>query len=63
VPLEGWDAGDVVIAADNSDPFILRLAEGGNEDAPVYTSAHGMGDWDWQRVANSFEEFLDALGR
>jgi hypothetical protein len=56
--LAGWPAGLLVIAADNADPFALDLGASDGQDAPVLSAMHGMGRWDFDEAASSFEEFL-----
>jgi len=61
-PLFGFDEGDwqegwYVIGRETTcgDPVFLDLNDVG---LPVYTSAHGMGDWDANCIADSYEDFM-----
>lgn len=62
-PLAGWPKGFLVVATADGDPCVLDLSESDGEDAPVLTAVHGVGDWQLERVADSFEAFLRGLSR
>ena len=52
---------DGVIASHGGDPFVLDLSSSDGNDAPVLTAEHGMGEWDFGQVADSFAGFLKSL--
>jgi len=60
-PIEEWPAHFVVIASHGGDPYVLDLSLSDGDDAPVETAEHGTGEWDFDRVADSFVEFLQQL--
>jgi hypothetical protein len=60
-PIEGWPAHLVVIGSDGGDPYVLNLSESDGNDAPVQTAEHGVGVWQFSRVAHSFCELLEQL--
>jgi len=62
-PIEDWPAHLVVIASHGGDPFVLDLSESDGKDAPVETGEHGMGVWEFSRVADSFRDFLETLAK
>ncbi len=55
-----WQEGWYVIGRETScgDPVFLDLNDVG---LPVYTSSHGMGDWEATCIAESYEDFLLVL--
>lgn len=60
-PLARWPKGHVVIATADADPYVLDLSESDGKDAPVLTAMHGTGKWKFERLADSFEEFVRSL--
>ena len=60
-PMQDWPKHYVVIACLDADPFVLDLSGSNGNDASVLTSEHGQGSWDFDSLAESFMEFLDAL--
>jgi hypothetical protein len=62
-PIEDWPAHLIVIASHGGDPFVLDLSKSDGKDAPVDTAEHGMGDWEFSRVADSFSAFLETLAK
>jgi SMI1 / KNR4 family (SUKH-1) len=62
-PIEDWPAHLLVIASHGGDPFVLDLSKSDGNDAPVETAEHGMGVWEFSRVADSFSEFLATLAK
>jgi hypothetical protein len=62
-PLEDWPAHLVVIASHGGDPFVLDLSKSDGQDAPVDTAEHGVGEWEFSRVADSFHAFLEMLAK
>ena len=55
----GWRRSWVVIGADEDlgDPLFVDISD---ERLPVYTAAHGQGDWDPSRFARSARTLLRA---
>ncbi len=60
-PISDWPAHLVVIASHGGDPWVLDLSHSDGNDAPIWTSAHGTGEWRFEPVADSFVEFLEQL--
>lgn len=56
----GWSADWLVIAEEDElgDPIVADL---GVEDLPVFTAAHGEGEWEPIQLADSFAGFVAAL--
>ena len=57
-----WEADWVVIGHDEicGDPIFIDASD---DDFPVYTAAHGEGDWRPQLIAFSFQHLLDILAQ
>jgi hypothetical protein len=57
-----WHAEWVVIGTDGlcGDPIFIDTSI---EGYPVYTAAHGMGEWSPQLIASSFQHFVQILER
>lgn len=57
-----WQDDWVVIGYEGlcGDPIFIDTS---NEDFPVYTAAHGMGQWSPQLIASSFSHFIQILER
>jgi hypothetical protein len=55
-----WQRSWVVIGNDEEmgDPFFVDASEDGY---PVYTAMHGMGEWDPDQIAPSFDTFMELL--
>lgn len=62
-PIEDWPAHLVVIASHGGDPFVLDLSKSDGNDAPVDTAEHGVGVWEFSRVADSVCDFLELLAK
>ncbi|HEY7330937.1 MAG TPA: SMI1/KNR4 family protein [Gemmataceae bacterium] len=62
-PIDDWPPHLVVIASHGGDPFVLDLSKSNGKDAPVDTAEHGMGVWEFSRVADSFQAFLETLAK
>lgn len=62
-PLGDWPADLVIIASHGGDPFVLDLSQSDGDDAPVETAQHGLGVWNFARVADSFADFLKQLAK
>lgn len=56
--LSDWDENWVVIAHKEGDPYIFDLSKKQNDDCPIYQASHGVGKWNFKKVANGFLEFL-----
>jgi hypothetical protein len=61
--IEDWPAHLVVIASHGGDPFVLDLSKSNGMEAPVETAEHGTGEWEFERVAETFSEFLKSLAK
>ena len=61
--IEDWPAHLVVIASHGGDPFVLDLSKSDSRDAPIATAEHGVGVWEFSRVARSFTAFLETLAK
>lgn len=59
--IDDWPVHLVVIANHGGDPFVLDLSQSDGNDAPIKTAEHGMGVWNFVRVADSFAGFLKQL--
>ncbi|ACU63107.1 SMI1/KNR4 family protein [Chitinophaga pinensis] len=55
-----WPENYLVIADAGGDPFCIDLT---TKEGAIYTSAHGMGTWEFELYAASFLEFLDELAQ
>ena len=55
-----WRAEWLVVGTDDEvgDPIFVDTSA---EDWPVFTAAHGAGEWEPERIADSFLDFLEAL--
>jgi hypothetical protein len=65
-PLTGYSNGDwnpdwLVIGYDDlvGDPIFIDTSDA---SMPVYTAMHGMGSWDPELIAISFDSFMNSLG-
>lgn len=56
--IKDWPQNFVVIADAGGDPYCIDI---NNENAPVYSSMHGTGAWEFELYAESFLEFLQQL--
>lgn len=59
--IDKWPAGMIVVGDDGGDPYTLDLSRSNGNEAPVCTAMHGMGDWDFEDVTDSFCAFLEWL--
>ena len=55
-----WDSAWVVIGYEGcaGDPIFIDTDD---EEFPVYTAAHGMGEWSPELIAFSFRHFIEIL--
>jgi hypothetical protein len=61
---EEWPKNFVVIADAGADPFCINLNKIKDNDAPIYKSMHGNGEWKFKLYADSFLKFLkDITGK
>lgn len=60
-PLNTWPAHLLVIATAEGDPYVLDLSAQADGDAPVLRAPHGAGEWAFEKVAESFVDFLRML--
>lgn len=56
--IEDWPSNYLVIADAGSDPYCIDLGNIKDDDAPIYTSMHGTGKWEFEKYADSFIGFL-----
>lgn len=56
-----WPSHLLVIADDGGDPYCLDLSVISDGDAPILYSRHGMGRWEFEKVAGGFLDFLKML--
>lgn len=56
-----WPTNLVVIADSGADPYCLDIAQIKDQDAPIYTSVHGTGKWEFELYAASFLDFLNEI--
>jgi SMI1 / KNR4 family (SUKH-1) len=59
--IDDWPKNLVVIADAGADPYCIDINKIKNNDAPIYTSIHGEGEWDFKLYANSFQTFLKEI--
>ena len=59
--IEDWPTNFVVIADSGADPFCIDISQIKDNDAPVYTSIHGTGKWEFELYTDSFLAFLKEL--
>ncbi len=55
-----WDPAWVVIAYEDLAGDLIFI-DTEDEDFPVYTAAHGMGEWSPELIAFSFRHFIEIL--
>lgn len=56
--LQEWPSNYIVIADAGADPYCIDIGNITNNDAPVYSSFHGAGEWEFEEYAGSFIDFL-----
>jgi hypothetical protein len=56
--LEDWPSNYIVIADAGADPYCIDITNITNNDAPIYTSMHGNGKWEFEKYSDSFIDFL-----
>lgn len=59
--LNDWPTNFVVIGDDGGDPFCIDISAINDGDAPIYSSMHGQGVWEFELVADTFIKFLKSL--
>ena len=59
--IEDWPENFVVIADAGADPYCIDINQIKDNDAPIYTSMHGTGKWEFEIYADSFLAFLKEL--
>jgi hypothetical protein len=59
--IDEWPKNFVVIADAGADPYCLDINKIKDNDAPIYTSMHGAGKWEFELYADSFLTFLKEL--
>ena len=59
--IEDWPENFLVIADAGADPYCLDINQIKDNDAPIYTSMHGTGKWEFELYADSFLTFLKEL--
>ncbi|WP_409415893.1 SMI1/KNR4 family protein [Flavobacterium sp. PS2] len=56
--LEDWPSNYIVIADAGADPYCIDITNITNNDAPIYTSMHGNGKWEFEKYSDSFIDFI-----
>jgi hypothetical protein len=56
--ISDWPSNYIVIADAGADPYCIDIGNIKNNDAPIYTSFHGAGEWEFEKYTDSFIEFL-----
>ena len=56
-----WPMNFVVIADAGADPYCIDINQIKENDAPIYTSLHGSGEWEFELYADSFLTFLKEI--
>ncbi|OOG19355.1 hypothetical protein BWD42_05320 [Sphingobacterium sp. CZ-UAM] len=56
-----WPKNFVVIADAGADPYCIDINEITENDAPIYTSIHGSGEWEFELYADNFLTFLKEI--
>lgn len=59
--IDEWPKNFVVIADAGADPYCIDINKIKDNDAPIYTSVHGTGKWEFELYADSFVIFLKEL--
>ncbi len=55
-----WPKEFVVIADDGGDPYCIDIND---PKGAIYTSMHGMGQWEFEKYTDSFTDFLKILAK
>ncbi|SDH58353.1 hypothetical protein [Myroides phaeus] len=50
-----------IIADAGADPYCIDINQITDQDAPIYTSMHGTGQWEFELYADSFLSFLKEI--
>lgn len=56
-----WPENYVVIGDAWADPFVFDLSKCDENDGPIFTAQHGIGEWRFRKYAKSFEALLQKL--
>lgn len=59
--IDEWPENFVVIADAGADPYCIDISQIKENDAPIYTSIHGNGEWKFELYADSFLTFLKEI--
>jgi|SRR5690554_1412722 len=59
--IDEWPMNFVVIADAGADPYCIDINQIKENDAPIYTSMHGNGEWEFELYADSFLTFLKEI--
>ena len=59
--IDDWPKNFVVIADAGTDPYCIDIDNIKDNDAPIYSSIHGRGEWKFELYADSFLTFLKEL--
>ena len=59
--IDEWPTNFVVIADAGADPYCIDINQIKENDAPIYTSMHGSGKWEFELYADSFLTFLKEI--
>lgn len=60
-PIADWPTNYIVIADAGADPYCIDINQITDLDAPIYTSMHGIGQWEFELYADSFLSFLKEI--
>jgi hypothetical protein len=61
--IDEWPENFVVVADAGADPYCIDINQIKENDAPIYTSIHGNGEWKFELYADSFLTFLKEIAR
>jgi hypothetical protein len=59
--IKDWPSNYIVIADDSADPFVLDLTNSEDNDCPVLYAMHGAGEWEFEKYAESFDQFIEQI--
>lgn len=62
-PIPDWPSSHIVVARLGADPYVLDLRHSNGKDAPVQSAMHGTGQWEFEEVTESFQDFLVMLSQ
>lgn len=59
--IDEWPKNFVIIADAGADPYCIDISKIKENDAPIYTSMHGTGEWEFELCADSFLDFIKEI--